>query len=65
MLKIKIHCLQIQVGTLRYLAPEVLDGHIDLKGVSTLMASQTQIDMYAVALVMWELVTRCAWEGTW
>ena len=44
-----------QVGTRRYMAPEVLEGAI--------IFSRDQffrIDMYAFALVLWELASRCA-----
>ncbi|XP_071491101.1 activin receptor type-2A-like [Diadema antillarum] len=43
-----------QVGTRRYMAPEVLEGAIQFKRDAFL-----RIDMYAFALVLWELVTRC------
>ncbi|KAM9839740.1 activin receptor type-2B-like [Aulostomus maculatus] len=43
-----------QVGTGRYMAPEVLEGAINFQRDAFL-----RIDMYAVGLVLWELVTRC------
>ncbi|XP_030828527.1 activin receptor type-2A [Strongylocentrotus purpuratus] len=43
-----------QVGTRRYMAPEVLEGAIQFKRDAFL-----RIDMYAFGLVLWELVTRC------
>ncbi|XP_075941402.1 activin receptor type-2B-like [Anarhichas minor] len=43
-----------QVGTRRYMAPEVLEGAINFQRDSFL-----RIDMYALGLVLWELVTRC------
>nr|XP_032802298.1 activin receptor type-2B-like isoform X2 [Petromyzon marinus] len=43
-----------QVGTRRYMAPEVLEGAINFQRDAFL-----RIDMYAVGLVMWELVSRC------
>ncbi|XP_075899248.1 activin receptor type-2B [Nelusetta ayraudi] len=43
-----------QVGTRRYMAPEVLDGAISFQREAFL-----RIDMYAVGLVLWELVSRC------
>ena len=49
------------MGTLRYLAPEVLDGHID---VHNLQESLARIDVYAMALVMWEVGWRCVLGGT-
>uniref|UniRef100_A0A8C7KZ08 Serine/threonine-protein kinase receptor n=1 Tax=Oncorhynchus kisutch TaxID=8019 RepID=A0A8C7KZ08_ONCKI len=49
-----------QVGTWRYMAPEVLEGAINFQRDSFL-----RIDMYAMGLVLWELVSRCiATDGT-
>ncbi|KAL7976445.1 hypothetical protein Chor_008394 [Crotalus horridus] len=42
-----------QVGTRRYMAPEVLEGAINFQRDSFL-----RIDMYAMGLVLWELVSR-------
>lgn len=48
-----------QVGTRRYMAPEVLEGAINFTPDAFL-----RIDMYACGLVLWELVSRCtAQEG--
>ncbi|XP_011303317.1 activin receptor type-2A-like [Fopius arisanus] len=48
-----------QVGTHRYMAPEVLEGAINFNRDSFL-----RIDMYAFGLVLWELMSRCtAQEG--
>lgn len=44
------------VGTLRYMAPEVLDGAVNLHDCE---ASLKQIDIYALGLVIWEIATRC------
>lgn len=44
-----------QVGTRRYMAPEVLEGAINFQRDSFL-----RIDMYAMGLVLWELVSRCS-----
>lgn len=44
-----------QVGTRRYMAPEVLEGAINFQRDSFL-----RIDMYAMGLVLWELVARCS-----
>jgi len=44
----------VQVGTRRYMAPEVLDGSINFCPESFL-----KIDVYASALVLWELLSRC------
>ena len=43
-----------QVGTRRYMAPEVLEGAIIFSRDQFL-----RIDMYACGLVLWELATRC------
>lgn len=43
-----------QVGTARYMAPEALEGAMTFTRDSFL-----RIDMYAVGLVIWELMTRC------
>lgn len=44
----------VQVGTRRYMAPEVLEGAINFTRDSFL-----RIDMYACGLVLWELASRC------
>lgn len=44
-----------QVGTRRYMAPEVLEGAISFNRDSFL-----RIDMYACGLVLWELLSRCS-----
>lgn len=44
----------MQVGTRRYMAPEVLEGAINFQRDSFL-----RIDMYAFGLVLWELAARC------
>ncbi len=43
-----------QVGTRRYMAPEVLEGAINFTRDCFL-----RIDMYACGLVMWEVLSRC------
>lgn len=45
-----------EVGTLRYMAPEILEGAVNLRDCET---SLKQIDMYSVGLVLWELCMRC------
>ena len=50
-----IHNFQFQVGTRRYMAPEVLEGAICFNRDAFL-----RIDMYACGLVLWELVSRCS-----
>ncbi|XP_072530345.1 TGF-beta receptor type-2 isoform X2 [Salminus brasiliensis] len=44
-----------QVGTARYMAPEVLESRINLENTE----SFKQTDVYAMALVLWELTSRC------
>ncbi|XP_051871742.1 activin receptor type-2B isoform X1 [Pristis pectinata] len=43
-----------QVGTRRYMAPEVLEGAINFQRDAFL-----RIDMYAMGLVLWEMIMRC------
>ena len=43
-----------QVGTRRYMAPEVLEGAINFTRDAFL-----RIDVYACGLVLWEMVSRC------
>uniref|UniRef100_A0A182T9D9 receptor protein serine/threonine kinase n=1 Tax=Anopheles maculatus TaxID=74869 RepID=A0A182T9D9_9DIPT len=47
-----------QVGTRRYMAPEVLEGAINFTRDAFL-----RIDVYACGLVLWELVSRCTVHG--
>jgi bone morphogenetic protein receptor type-2 len=44
------------VGTLRYMAPEVLEGSVNLYDCRMAL---TQVDVYALGLVFWEIGTRC------
>lgn len=44
----------IQVGTKRYMAPEVLDKTLNVKDFN----SFKQADIYSYALVLWELARR-------
>ncbi|XP_011505066.1 PREDICTED: uncharacterized protein LOC105367910 [Ceratosolen solmsi marchali] len=44
------------VGTLQYMAPEVLEGAVNLRDCES---SLKQIDVYAMGLILWELVSRC------
>ncbi|VDL24457.1 unnamed protein product [Hymenolepis diminuta] len=48
----------LQVGTARYMAPEVLDGAIQFTRDAFL-----RIDVYALGLVIWELMTRAHRPG--
>lgn len=45
-----------EAGTLRYMAPEVLEGAVNLRDCESALK---QIDVYALGLVLWELGTRC------
>ncbi|KAJ0054837.1 hypothetical protein NL108_005352, partial [Boleophthalmus pectinirostris] len=48
-----------QVGTARYMAPEVLESRINLENIE----SFKQADVYSMALVLWELTSRCSAIG--
>ncbi|KAM8967071.1 TGF-beta receptor type-2 [Pelodytes ibericus] len=48
-----------QVGTARYMAPEVLESRINLENVE----SFKQTDVYSMALVLWEMTSRCTAIG--
>jgi len=47
----------LQVGTLRYLAPEVLEGALNLRDPEIALKN---VDVYAMALVLWEVLSRCS-----
>ena len=49
----------LQQGTKRYMAPEVLDGTLNYK----LFDSFKQCDVYAMGLVYWEIARRCECPG--
>ncbi|CAF5223867.1 unnamed protein product, partial [Rotaria magnacalcarata] len=44
----------VQIGTMRYMAPELLEGVI-----AHTREALCSVDMYALALVMWEILTQC------
>ncbi|XP_051865342.1 bone morphogenetic protein receptor type-2-like [Pristis pectinata] len=44
------------VGTYRYMAPELLDGSINLGDYVTTLK---QADVYSLGLILWEIFTRC------
>ncbi|XP_047217322.1 TGF-beta receptor type-2 isoform X2 [Girardinichthys multiradiatus] len=44
-----------QVGTARYMAPEVLEARLNLENIE----SFKQTDIYSMALVLWEITSRC------
>lgn len=52
-----VQCSFFQVGTLRYMAPEVLDGALNLRECE---ASLKEIDVYAMSIVLWEIAMRCS-----
>ncbi|XP_034725694.1 anti-Muellerian hormone type-2 receptor-like [Etheostoma cragini] len=45
-----------QLGTLRYMSPEILEGHVNLSNSFCLM----QGDIYALGLLLWEIWMRCS-----
>lgn len=45
----------LQVGTARYMAPEVLEARLNLENIE----SFKQADIYSMALVLWEMTSRC------
>jgi len=49
-----LYFVMLKVGTRRYMSPEVLDGSINFS-----IEHFLKIDVYACALVLWELVSRC------
>ncbi|KAM6968096.1 TGF-beta receptor type-2-like [Aplochiton taeniatus] len=48
-----------QVGTARYMAPEVLESRLNLENIE----SFKQTDVYSMALVLWEITSRCSAIG--
>jgi serine/threonine protein kinase len=44
----------VQIGTLRYMAPELLEGVIEHT-----REALCAVDVYAMALVMWEIINQC------
>ncbi|CAL8265731.1 unnamed protein product [Lota lota] len=51
------HCAISEAGTLRYMAPEVLEGAVNLKDCESALK---QVDVYALGLVYWETFRRCS-----
>ncbi|XP_063788314.1 bone morphogenetic protein receptor type-2 [Pseudophryne corroboree] len=45
-----------EVGTIRYMAPEVLEGAVNLRDCESALK---QVDMYSVGLIYWEIFMRC------
>ncbi|XP_037542573.1 TGF-beta receptor type-2 [Nematolebias whitei] len=48
-----------QVGTARYMAPEVLESRVNLEDLEAFK----QMDVYSMALVLWEMASRCEATG--
>ncbi|XP_073329983.1 TGF-beta receptor type-2 [Pagrus major] len=48
-----------QVGTARYMAPEVLESRVNLEDLEAFK----QMDVYSMALVLWEMASRCTAIG--
>lgn len=46
----------LQVGTIRYMAPEVLEGAVNLRDCESALK---QVDMYSLGLIYWEIFMRC------
>ncbi|XP_055841131.1 bone morphogenetic protein receptor type-2 [Episyrphus balteatus] len=46
-----------EVGTLRYMAPEILEGAVNLRDCESALK---QTDVYSLGLCLWELCTRCS-----
>lgn len=44
------------MGTIRYMAPEVLEGAVNLRDCESALK---QVDMYALGLIYWETFMRC------
>lgn len=51
--------LSAQVGTARYMAPEVLESRVNLEDLEAFK----QMDVYSMALVLWEMASRCHANG--
>ncbi|XP_051780318.1 anti-Muellerian hormone type-2 receptor-like [Erpetoichthys calabaricus] len=51
-----LHEVCTQVGTPRYMSPEILDGTLNFQDPSS---SLKQADVYSLALLLWEISTRC------
>lgn len=52
-------CRGVQVGTARYMAPEVLESRVNLEDLEAFK----QMDVYSMALVLWEMASRCCAIG--
>lgn len=54
-----LSAVALQVGTARYMAPEVLEARLNLENIE----SFKQADIYSMALVLWEMTSRCEAVG--
>lgn len=52
-------CDPFKVGTARYMAPEVLESRVNLEDLEAFK----QMDVYSMALVLWEMASRCTTIG--
>ena len=52
-------CLQLQVGTYRYMSPEELLAAVSLDSSETFK----QMDIYSMALILWEVISQCEVAG--
>lgn len=48
-----------KVGTIRYMAPEVLDGSLNMECIENLRRT----DIYALGLILWEICKRMTFDG--
>lgn len=49
-------CSLAEAGTLRYLAPELLEGAVNLKDCENALK---QADVYSMSLILWEVANSC------
>lgn len=57
MITMVMKVVYLQVGTVRYMAPEVLGGALNLRDCE---AALKQVDVYALGLLLWESFRRCS-----
>lgn len=57
MMMMVMKVVYLQVGTVRYMAPEVLGGALNLRDCE---AALKQVDVYALGLLLWESFRRCS-----
>ena len=49
-----------QAGTSRYMSPEILDRYADINNIQSFLS----IDVYALSLVLWEILNRTSLNET-